>query len=254
MHWPDDRKKIRASYDTQGFVVVKQFCQKQQVQLLRDNLDRYISDIVPDLPAMDVFYENKSVQHQIRQLPRMGLHDPWFHDQLTIGPLPQIAEHLIGCSVVPQDVSYFNKLAEIGDPTPPHQDGFYFHLDPCEALTLWVALDDVDEENGCMHYVAGSHQRGMRNHGRTQVLGFSQGVVDYGSEEDRANEVPACASAGDLVIHDAMTIHRTGANHSTRSRRALGFVYYSSRAQTDTAAKSQYHEKLSGELKAEGRI
>ena len=26
-------------------------------------------------------------------------------------------------------------------------------LEPNEAVTLWIALDDIDEENGCMRYV-----------------------------------------------------------------------------------------------------
>lgn len=254
MHWPDDRDAIRDCYNAEGFVVVNEFCQPPEVQERRENLDRYITDIVPSLPAMDVFFEDKSARCQIRQLPRMQEHDTYFREQLLSGSLRQIAEHVCGDKVVPQDAAYFNKLAEIGDPTPPHQDGYYFHLDPCEALTLWLALDDVDEENGCLHYVAGSHRRGLRDHSRTQVLGFSQGVVDFGSDEDRANEVAVRASAGDLIIHDSMTIHRTDANHSNRSRRALGFVYYSSRAKVDAEARELYQKKLAGELSAEGRI
>jgi ectoine hydroxylase-related dioxygenase (phytanoyl-CoA dioxygenase family) len=50
-------------------------------------------------------------------------------------------------------MQYFNKPPSVGQPTPPHQDGYYFMLDPCEAVTMWFALDEVDEENGRMRYV-----------------------------------------------------------------------------------------------------
>jgi phytanoyl-CoA hydroxylase len=34
-------------------------------------------------------------------------------------------------------------------------------LDPCEALTMWLVLEKVDEENGCVRYVRGSHKHGI---------------------------------------------------------------------------------------------
>ncbi|MEC8389905.1 MAG: phytanoyl-CoA dioxygenase family protein [Planctomycetota bacterium] len=38
--------------------------------------------------------------------------------------------------------------------------------------------------------------------------------------------MPLPAQPGDLLVHDAMTIHRADANRSTnRTRRALGFIY-----------------------------
>ena len=101
-------------------------------------------------------------------------------------PFRELAELLLDGPVVPKDLQYFNKPPGIGKPTPAHQDGYYFMLDPCEALTIWVALDHVDDENGCVRYVTGSHKRGMRPHCRTQTLGFSQGITDYG-ELDTTN-------------------------------------------------------------------
>lgn len=254
MHWPTDREAIRQTYQDDGFAIARRFCDGIPLQELRHQLDRYVEEVVPTLPAMDVFFEDKSERRQIRMLPRMQEHDDYFHRLLTTGPLRDLAEALFDSDVVPQDAAFFNKLARIGEPTPPHQDGFYFHLNPCEALTLWLALDDVDEENGCVHYVAGSHKHGMRDHARTQVLGFSQGITDFGTPHDLANETPACVTAGDLIMHDAMTVHRTEANHSPRSRRALGFVYFSSRARVDEQARERYQQKLATELSADGKI
>jgi phytanoyl-CoA hydroxylase len=156
--------------------------------------------------------------------------------------------------MVPHDAAYFNKLPIVGDITPPHQDGFYFHLQPCEALTLWLALDDVDEENGCIRYVRGSHQQGMRHHRRTEVLGFSQGIADFGTESDIANEVAACVSPGDLIVHHALTIHRADANRSPRPRRALGFVYFSAAAQVDEISSAEYQRQLAEDLHEKGKI
>ena len=44
------------------------------------------------------------------------------------------------------NLQYFNKSPGANKPTPPHQDGYYFMITPCEAVTMWLALDEVDDE------------------------------------------------------------------------------------------------------------
>ena len=96
----------------------------------------------------------------------------------------------------------------IRDSTPPHQDGYYFNLDNDKAVTGWLALEDVDDENGCIHYVRGSHKKTeYRPHGKSEILGFSQGVTDFGTDEDTKNTVKFEGKAGMFLMHDAKTIH-----------------------------------------------
>jgi ectoine hydroxylase-related dioxygenase (phytanoyl-CoA dioxygenase family) len=95
----------------------------------------------------------------------------------------------------------------------------------------------VDEENGCVRYVPGSHRQGLRPHASTDVLGFSQGISGY-SDADRALEIPMPAKPGDILIHHSPTIHSAGSNRSPRTRKALGFIYYSSRpAKTENVTR-----------------
>ncbi len=254
MKWPSDKSAIRETYEANGFVVLNSLFGDQEVADIRANLQRYIDEVVPALPPMDVFYEDKDTKNDIRMLPRMDHHDAFFEKMLSEAPLREIAEFLWGCAACPRDAAYFNKPALIGEATPPHQDGYYFHLDPCEALTMWLALDEVDEENGCVRYVRGSQRDGMRPHARTKVLGFSQGITDFGTDAELRNEVPVCVSPGALIVHDALTIHRAGPNKSARSRRAMGFVYFSSRAKVDQAASDRYQAELAQELTNTGKI
>ncbi|MDG2384804.1 MAG: phytanoyl-CoA dioxygenase family protein [Pirellulaceae bacterium] len=254
MPWPDDIRRIESQYLADGFVVIPRFFGGVDIQLLSDNLQRYIDEVVPGLPTMDAFFEDVDSRQLIRMLPRMDKHDGYFRRLLVEGRLSDLAQRLCGTKVIPHDAAYFNKLPIVGDATPPHQDGYYFHLDPCKALTIWMALDPVDQENGCLYYVRGSHRGEMRSHGRTAVLGFSQGIVDYGREEDLRSEVAACVMPGDLIIHDAMAIHRADANRSARTRRALGFVYFSAEAKIDQARRDQYQKNLASDWRAKGKI
>ena len=222
---------------------------------LRSEVDRFIREAVPRMPAEHVFYESSADHSTLKQLQNLHQHDPFFADLINEGPVRRLAEQLLGHTVTPHNLQYFNKPPGVGQPTPPHQDGYYFKLSPCLAITLWLALETVDVENGCVRYVRGSHLDGLRPHGVTGTLGFSQGIPDYPGPSDSDREVACPARAGDLLAHHALTVHRADGNRSSnRSRRALGFIYYDDRAEQDTASWQAYQNDLHQRLKEEGRI
>ncbi len=242
-------------FNKDGFVAFPQFVVGEELTELIQNVGRFIKDVVPRLPDEHVFYEDRNDAATLKQIQQMGDHDPWFFELFTNSRFREVAERLLNGPAVPKNMQYFNKPPGIGQPTPPHQDGYYFMLDPCEAVTMWFALDDVDEQNGCIRYVTGSHKKGMRKHARTQTLGFSQGIVDYPTVADRKNERVFPAKPGDLLVHHALTIHRADGNRSpTHARRALGFIYYSKRAREDAEAHAAYQRRLAEDMKAAGKI
>lgn len=117
---------------------------------------------------------------------------------------------------------------------------------------MWLALDSIDEGNGCMHYLPRSHKQGVREHHRTEILGFSQGL-EY-TDQDRAIEIAISVEPGDLVVHHSLTIHRANQNPSQRRRRAMGGIYYSDRACEDQRAYEEYNRRLANDLVRHGRI
>jgi phytanoyl-CoA hydroxylase len=252
----------KVSFDTDGYVAVRGFLGENDLATVHGNVDRYIREIVPKLPPEHVFYEDKQRPETLKQLQVMNEHDAYFRELFMEGPFVRLAEKLLGDRAVGKNLQYFNKPPQyfnkppgVGQPTPAHQDGYYFKLDPPEALTMWLALDEVDEENGCVRYVRGSHLRGMRPHARTNVLGFSQGITDYGTADDMAGEIAFPAHPGDLLAHHALTIHRADGNRSTtRSRRSLGFIYFAASARVDEVTVTKYQQQLKDELIAANKL
>ncbi len=252
---PEEAKSLKESYDRDGYVALRGFLNADELQTLKANLQRYIDEVAPSLPKEDVFYETKDDHSTLKQLIRMSQHDAFFADMQNQGAFREVAEILLGRAVAPQNMQFFNKPARVGQPTPPHQDGYYWMITPMEGCTMWLALEDVDEENGCVRYARGSHLKGTRIHSRTTTLGFSQGIQDFPTEDDQATEAVMRAQAGDLLVHDAMTVHWADGNTSeTRSRNAMGLIYYSDRAQTDEAAREAYQQELHKSLEATGKI
>ena len=229
----------KQSYDEHGFVIVRQLLANAELSELRENLDRYIRDIVPTLPDADAFYQDRTRPETLKQLQRMGC-DPFFRDYARHPQWAALAESLVGEPVTVDQPEWFNKPPGTPHVTPPHQDNFYFCLAPANVVTIWLALDPVDAENGCLRYVSGSHRRGFRAHSKSTILGFSQGITDY-SHEDFVREVPIPLQPGDAVAHHGMTLHRADANMSqTRHRRSFALVFKGASCQRDEAAFARY--------------
>ncbi|MBB75838.1 MAG: phytanoyl-CoA dioxygenase [Planctomycetaceae bacterium] len=233
----------RLTLQRDGFVVLRQFLSPPELQELADLLDTYIRTTVPGLPDSSAFYHDRQRPETLKQMQH-------FQQAPTLTNYPlrpqwmEMATGLLGESAVSMGPEWFNKPPGVEHPTPPHQDNFYFKLSPPQVITAWLALDPTDEANGCLRYVPGSHQLGLRPHAATQVLGFSQGITDYRSD-DADCEVAVALQPGDLAVHHGETIHLADANHSaTRQRRAFAMVYRGVSAQLDGEAKQQHQDEV----------
>jgi phytanoyl-CoA hydroxylase len=230
---------LKINCDRDGFVVIRRFVAAEQLAVLQQNLDRYIRDVVPTLPDSDAFYEDRSRAETLKQLQRMD-RDPFFAEYRQNRDWAALAETLLGEPAAADQPEWFNKPPGANHVTPPHQDNFYFCLVPPSVLTIWLALDRVDAENGCLRYVAGSHLRGLRPHARSNILGFSQGITDY-SAEDFTQERAVLLDPGDAVAHFGLTIHRADANLSTmRHRRSFAMVFKGDSCRRDEEAYQRY--------------
>lgn len=236
------------SFKEDGFIVIPGFLNMDEVQMVHLHLDRLIAEKVPKMAPEQVFYEDRNNPATLKQIQRLFDHDPYFYGLMFKSRFEALAALLLQDNVVGKNMQYFNKPPRVGLATPPHQDGYYFMLEPNEAVTMWLGPEKVDEENGCVRYVRGSHLHGMRPHGKTNTLGFSQGISDYGQPEDR--EYWIATQPGDLLVHHSLTIHRADANNSQiRSRKALGFIYYAQNAKENTQAKEDYQKRLTEEIR-----
>ena len=243
----------RAIFERDGFLVLPSFYREEELLNIEDELERFITMRIPVLPQEQIYFEDKSNPSSLKQIQRLHEHESFFERMMNDKP-KKLAQELLGEPVIGKNLQYFNKPPSLGKATPPHQDAYYFMIEPCRALTMWLALDEVDEGNGCIRYVRGSHMQDLRPHAQTETLGFSQGIYDYG-DDDLDNEKVVMASPGDLLAHHALTIHRAGSNQSaTRSRRALGFIFYGESAKEDAVAHASYQQKLTHEMTAQGKI
>ncbi len=238
-----DYTPLKKDFDRDGFVTVRQLLSKEEFEDLKQNLDRYIREVVPTLPDADAFYVDKKRPDTLKQMQHMQV-DPYFRDYTQHPKWIALAEALIGEKVRPEYPEWFNKPPGEEAPTPPHQDNYYFCLKPPNVITVWMAMDRVNQENGCVRYVRGSHLKGIRPHGRSAVLGFSQGILDY-SDADRELEVPTDLEPGDVIVHHGNTIHLASPNKAKdRHRRAFAMVIKGVSAERDPVTFQRYQDSV----------
>jgi ectoine hydroxylase-related dioxygenase (phytanoyl-CoA dioxygenase family) len=90
-------------------------------------------------------------------------------------------------------------------------------------VTAWVALDDVDEENGCMRMVPGSHLWGNAIEFLHSLPTFEAMPTAW---QDHTVQVRSCpVRKGEVHFHHALTWHGSPANPSRRDRRAIALHF-----------------------------
>lgn len=254
MAWNNsDRTSLCEQFLRDGYLHLPGFLDRASIDRLAADFDRYIAEIVPSLPPADAFYETDGARRELKQLQRIGEHDARLGALSERAEIIALAELLLDGPVRSMGVEWFNKPPGLNRPTPPHQDGYYFCLKPDAAITVWIALDDVDEENGCLRYVTGSHRQPIREHGRSSVLGFSQTILDFGPD-DLAREYVGRLKRGDALVHHSGTIHWAEANGSSRHRRSAAVVFQAAAAVRDEVAWQRYLTSSKSQQKELGAI
>jgi hypothetical protein len=135
----------------------------------------------------------------------------------------EIARQLLGSDCVPTGNHAILKPARNGGATPWHQDEAYW--DPRyahRAVSIWLALQAVTLENGCMRFISGSHRGPVLPH--ELIAADSHGLRLSGTTPD-APEIICDLRASGATIHDGRTLHAAGPNSSGQPRRALVFGF-----------------------------
>ena len=121
------------------------------------------------------------------------------------------------------------KPATVGGANHWHQDSPYWPpLTPKdEQVTAWVALDDADEENGCMVMVPGSHLWGVHVRWLESLEGIEGMPNEFGGEKIEVRSCPV--KKGHVHYHHSLTWHGSTKNRSGRPRRAIALHYMTGR-------------------------
>ncbi|KAJ8604896.1 hypothetical protein CTAYLR_004316 [Chrysophaeum taylorii] len=108
-----------------------------------------------------------------------------------------------------------------------HRDSTYVsdNFEPRDhnSVTVWIALEPADAENGGVEYAVGSH-KWPRDDDDFAAAGGAK-TFFFGSEESRRRGACRPVGTGGAIFHHQDILHGSGPNTSTRPRRALVLHY-----------------------------
>ncbi len=105
------------------------------------------------------------------------------------------------------------------NPTSWHIDTPFWSFSHREALSIWIALDDVTVQNGCLYFMPGSH---LDTKFDEPNIGMNMGEIfrEYPQYIDKKPFV-SVIKAGSCSFHNGLNIHAAGPNMTNGYRRAM---------------------------------
>ena len=156
-----------------------------------------------------------------------------FFDYVTDPSLLDVVEQVIGPDIVLWASAIFCKPATTGLEVPWHQDGQYWPIRPRATVTVWIALDDVNVDNGCMRVIPGSHLLGEFSHEVSEREDLVLNNVLSDTRLDLSRQRNIELEAGQISLHDVQLVHGSEANTSGRRRAGFAVRYMPSSSHYD---------------------
>ncbi|WP_169974938.1 phytanoyl-CoA dioxygenase family protein [Tautonia rosea] len=225
-------------YHENGYLPGVRILDDVQVEALREELAEWFT---PDHPGRELWYEyhsNESADPDRVLFHALGAWriKPGFHDLLWNPAFTVPASQLLGGAVRFWHDQLFCKPAKHGGVVAWHQDYSYWtRTVPMAHLTCWIGLDDSTIDNGCVHYVPGSHRWPLLP--ITGLAGDMEAIREVLDDEQWAmfqNPVAVELKAGEATFHHPLMVHGSFANRTARPRRATVINVFRDGVRSDT--------------------
>ncbi len=201
-------------FNRQGFVSPLRVLEPGAADALRRYIDELVARVV-EAPDRRNAYSIISYH-----LVCAGLYD------LALTPrILDCVEDLLGPDFVFWGSHLFCKLPGNPMAVPLHQDATYWPLTPTRSVSVWLAIDDADEENAAVRFAPGSHRLGALPHAEHPLDGTRVLNREVVEPERFAPLFTNRLRAGEASIHSDLLLHGSAANRSERRRAGITLRY-----------------------------
>lgn len=190
-------KNMQTSFAEDGFVIAQGFFNADMVTEIRQRAEQ----VLAQRTQASGNYTNVT-----KGLEKV---DSFFAELMHNGPQVALMQQLLGMKPIPVTTSLFTKNNTTEQVNP--------HSDAKTGGVIWVALDDCNDDNGCMHFLRGSHLR-------QQAFAYLR--PDRPNDlSDHPDKVAAIMKAGDMLLFRSTTVHWSGPNFDGSPRRGFNCFY-----------------------------
>jgi len=200
-----------AFYNSEGYVTPLDVFSAHEAEANREYFDRLLDQV-----ANRGAYSINCYQARCRGI--------W--DLCTEPRLLDLVEDLIGPDIVCWASHFFCKMPHDDKLVPWHQDASYWKLSPARTVTVWLAIDDANDENSAMRFIPRTHNCGHLD--RLKIDKAKRASVlhlETAGADQMGNPVTNNLKAGQVSLHADMLVHGSAPNQSERRRCGLTIRY-----------------------------
>lgn len=209
------------AYQEDGFVIIKEFFNKEEVDLL---LETYHNDKLIKESAINVD-DNSGLNTKLTLWYNSGddIYGAFSKSERVVDGLEMIFEDQAAL----YHTKFMQKEPKVGGAWEWHQDYGYWYdngfLLP-EMLSVMVAVTEANKANGCLQVLKGSHKLGRINHGSTgEQVGAD--IVRVNAAMENMELVYVELEPGDTLFFHGNLLHKSDANTSENARFSLISAY-----------------------------
>ncbi len=212
-------------FEQDGFLVIEDFLSPAEVEATREGIARVCeekSQLTEDEGGFNLEKIGGGASAtgeavaagRLRKIQGAVFEVPAVRDVFTSEKMLDCMEDLMGSPIYYHSSKVMFKPARGGSAKPWHQDAAYWREYESKQITVWIAIHDASEENGCVWAIPGSHKLGLIPHVKAELQ------VEE-SRIDLEEAVPVPVPAGGLLIFHSLVLHSSQKNESDQPRWAV---------------------------------
>ena len=196
--------QLKGKFELDGCVILRNFLNPEELAELDTRTEAYLAR----------GYRAKMLEQKVFRgtLKNLNGDDEWFADMLVKGRPAKTVSQLLGDDLDPATAAFFDRIPGEEIAIRPHFDAIGHRR---YGATIWIALDETTEANGCLFYAKGTHKR---------KFDHTVGLPNFDESTEGAFAVEL--KPGDAAVHSSLTIHWSYPNRTTHSRRGVSFFYW----------------------------
>ncbi|SHI05858.1 phytanoyl-CoA dioxygenase family protein [Marivita hallyeonensis] len=229
-------------YNENGYLLVENAVTAEQLERLREITYRLIDASREVTESNEVYDLDAGHSAEAPRLTRIKLphkRDPYFWDLIRDSKLTEVLTDLLGPHTNLLTSKLNTKAPGGGRAVEWHQDWAFYPATNDSLLAFGLMLEDVDEANGPLMVIPGTHKGPILSH---MANGYFAGAIDPDDPLfERAKAVTLTGKAGDMTVHHARILHGSAPNMSDRNRLILFYECSASDAWPILGASSYIH-------------
>lgn len=230
---PAVTKEQKIFYKENGYIIIRNNIPhnlideliQRFVDICNERTDSDVAIVMKDISLSKKGAKGEYLINKVHDFP----YDEILSKYITCNEILDIIEDLIGPNISAVNSMLINKPPNAEEDCsihPLHQDLNYFPFRPADKIIgTWTAMEHVDQNNGCLYVVPGSHKGPLYKH--MYPDGTKKKLYHGIQDKDNLPKTFAIMEKGDTIFFHPLMLHGSGPNRTQGFRKAISAHYAS---------------------------